>query len=50
MERGPDHLLTIPGEPALRVFKQLRGVFLKSHQVVEGVDAVERTNMDQTHK
>ena len=43
-------LLVIPGEPAFGVFKQLRGVFLKRGQIMEGVDPIEGTGVNETHK
>ena len=43
-------LLVIPGEPALGILKQLRGMFLKSRQVMEGVDAVEGASVNETHE
>jgi hypothetical protein len=50
LDRIRNCLLVIPGEPAFRVLKQLRRVLLKSRQVMEGVDSVESTSVDETHK
>jgi len=43
-------LLVIPREPALGILEQLRGVSLKSRQVMERVDAVENASVNETHK
>jgi len=50
LSRIRDCLLVIPGEPAYGVFKQLRGVFLKRGQIMEGVDPIEGTGVNETHK
>ena len=42
--------MVIPGEPESGIFEQLGGVFLKSNQVMEGVDPVEGAGMYKTHK
>ena len=39
-----------PGEPLLRIFEQLRGVFLKSRQVMERIDPVEPAGMNEAHE
>ena len=43
-------LLVIPGKPALGIFKQLRGVFLKRRQVMERVDVVEGAGVNEAHE
>ena len=40
----------IPGEPALGIFEELRGVFLKCREVVERVDVVESASVNEAHK
>ena len=50
LSRIRSHLLVIPGEPVLGVFEELGGMLLKSGQVLEGVDAVERTCVNETHE
>jgi hypothetical protein len=42
--------LIIPGKPLSKIFAQLRGVFLKSNQIMEGVDPVEGAGMNETHE
>ena len=43
-------LLVIPGEPALGIFEQFRGMFLKSRQLMEWVDVVGSASVDATHE
>jgi serine/threonine protein kinase len=43
-------LEVIPGEPLLGILEELRGVFLKGRQVMEGVDLVELAGMNEAHE
>ena len=44
------YLSVIPGEPAVWIFEQFRRMFLKRRQIMEGVDAVEGTGMNEAHE
>jgi hypothetical protein len=46
LERVP----VVPGHPAARMRGQLVGVLLEFHQIVEGIDAIQFTGVDQAHK
>ena len=47
--RGRAGLLKIPRQPPLRGFRHGGGVLLEGHQVVERVDPIKLTGVDEAH-